>query len=68
MAAYTDTTATDKFAHLLYEIADIADRDIQIDDAAAAGWLVPIGETLRVTDHDSGDEYLVTVQRVSHNY
>lgn len=68
MAAYTDTTHTDKFAHLLYEIADIADRDLQINDGNEAGWLVPAGETLLVTDHEEGDTYLVTVQRVSHNY
>lgn len=66
MAAYTNPATTARFAELLLANAE-GDEDApmltEARDAAEAGWMVPAGEALLVTDED-GEEYLVTVQRV----
>lgn len=64
MAAYTDTRTTEQFADLLTDAMDATDRDVTVNDGNEGGFLVPAGETLLVTDHESGATYLLTVQKV----
>lgn len=65
MAAHTDTATTDQFGELLYLMSDESDTDLTVDDAADRGWMVPAGESLVVTDHESGTTYLLTVRKVT---
>lgn len=64
MPAYAEKATTQKFAEMLWDLTDTADRDVSIDDAAENGWLVPEGEQLVVVDHETGNEYLIAVQRI----
>lgn len=65
MAAHTDPQTTIDFADLLYRISDEEESaDLTIHDAAERGFLVPSGESIEVTDHESGTTYLVTVRKV----
>lgn len=65
MAAHTDTATTEAFANLLYLMSDESDTDLTVDDAAESGWMVPAGQDLVVTDHESGTTYLLTVRKVT---
>lgn len=65
MPAHTDRATTELFADLLYRISEEDEAaDLDIDDAAERGWLVPEGQSLLVRDRDEGVDYLVTVQKV----
>lgn len=62
--AATDPTATNEFNELLYALVDHAEADVTIDDPAEKGWLVEPGSHLLVTDEITGNQYLISVQRV----
>ena len=65
MPAYNDTATTEAFADKLYDWTDAGEADVSITDAAESGWLVEERSKLLVTDHETGEEFLVTVQKVT---
>ena len=62
MPAVNDQTATDAFAEMIDEMIDDTGRDVTVEPAESAGWMVD--SSLLVTDEESGETYLVTVKRV----
>ena len=65
MPAHPDRQTTQDFADLLYRISEEDESaDLDIDDAAERGWLVPEGQDLVIRDHEAGVDYLVTVHKV----
>jgi hypothetical protein len=65
MPAYPDPIATERFMELLLVAADAAGLELDVGDAAHAGWLVPEGEQLVVClyEEDPAD-WLVSVKAI----